>query len=47
MHCRHLYYVFRFLCKVEYNNDKFVHAPTYVYREVVRVLELVGVVECE
>ena len=26
-------------------NDMFIHAPTYTYNEVMRLLELVGVVE--
>ena len=47
MYCKHLYYVFRFLCKVDYGNDKFIHAPTYSYNEVMRLLELVGVVAFE
>jgi hypothetical protein len=47
VYCKNLYYVFRFLCKVYYENDKFIHAPTYMYNEVMRLLKLVGVVECE
>lgn len=27
MHCNHLYYVFKILCKVGYNSDKFIHSP--------------------
>jgi hypothetical protein len=47
VYCKHLYYVFRFLCKVDYESDKFIHAPTYTYNEVMRLLELAGIVECE
>jgi hypothetical protein len=47
VYCKHLYYVFRFLCKVHYESNKFIHASTYTYNEVMRLLELVGVVECE
>jgi hypothetical protein len=47
MYCKHLYYVFRFLSKVDSESDKFIHAPTYTYNEVMRLLELAGVVECE
>ena len=47
MSCKHLYYVFSFLCKVDYESDKCIHAPTYTYNEVKRLLELAGVVECE
>ena len=39
--------MFRFLYKVDYKSDKFISAPTYMYNEVKRLLELVGVVECE
>ena len=39
--------VFRFLCNMDYNNDKFICAPTYSSNEVMWLLELVGVVECE
>ena len=44
---KHLYYVFRFLCKVDYESDKFIHAPTYTYNEVIQLFELVGIVEYE
>ena len=47
VYCKHLYYVFRFLCKVNYESDKFIHASTYTYNEVMHLLELAGVVECE
>ena len=36
-----------FLCKVEYKSGKFIHAPTYTYNKVIRLLELVGAVKCE
>ena len=45
MYCKHLYYEFIFLFKVNYNNDKFMHTPTYTYNEVMQLLEHVGVVE--
>ena len=47
MYCKHLYYVFRFLFKVGYESDKFIHAPTYSYIEIMHLIELAGVVECE
>ena len=47
MYCKHLYYLFRFLCKVDYESDKVILAPTYIYNEVKHLLELAGVVECE
>jgi hypothetical protein len=47
VYCKHFYYVFRFLYKMDYESDKFIHAPTYTYNKVMRLLELVGIVECE
>lgn len=44
---KHLYYVFRFLYKVEYDNNKFNNAPTYTYNRVMQLLEMAGVVESE
>ena len=39
-------YVFRLLCKVDYDSDKFIHPPIFYYNEVM-LLELIVVVECE
>jgi hypothetical protein len=44
VYCKNLYYVFRFICKVDYESGNFIHAPTLTYDEVIRPLELVGVV---
>ena len=44
---KHLYYVFRFMCKVDHNSDKFIHVPTYIYNEIMRLLKLVGVIKFE
>ena len=30
---------------MDYDNDKFIHAPTYTHNEVMRILELNGIVE--
>jgi hypothetical protein len=46
VYCKHLYYMFRFLYKVHYDSNKFIHAPMYSYNEVIRLIELAGVVEC-
>ena len=35
------------VCKMDYESDKFIHTPTYMHIEVIRVLEPVGVVKCE
>lgn len=45
VYCKHLYYVFKFLCKVDYNNDKFISAQTYAFNKVIRLLKLAGIVE--
>ena len=47
VYCKHLYDVFRFLCKVDYDSGKFIHAPTCSYNKVMWLLELVGVVEAK
>ena len=43
--CKHMYYVFRYVCKVDYITNKFIHAPTINYNKVLCLLELMGVVE--
>lgn len=42
--CKHMYYMFKYLCKVEYALDKFIHAPTFNYNKVMCVPKLSGVV---
>ena len=41
---KHLFDMFRFLCEVDYGNNKFIHAPTYTYNEVIWLLELIGAI---
>lgn len=31
---KHLYCVFKYLCKVDYGTNKFIHTPTFNYNEV-------------
>ena len=45
MYCKHMFYEFVFLSKVNYDNGNFVHAPTYTYNKVMQLLEFVGFVE--
>lgn len=45
MYYKHMNYEFIFLFKVNYNNDKFIHAQTYTYNKVMQILEFVSVVE--
>ena len=40
-----VHYVFRYLCKVDYATNKFIHAPAFNYNEAMCLLELVGVAE--
>ena len=47
VYCKHLCSVFRFLCKVNYESENLIHAPTYIYIEVMGLLELASIVECE
>ena len=44
VYCKHLYYVFRYLCKVDYGSDKFIHTPMFTYNKVLPLLELTSVV---
>ena len=45
--CKHFYYVFMYLCKMDIDTHMFIHAPTYSYNEVMEVLELAGIVDPE
>ena len=44
MYYKYFYYVFRFLCKVIYNNDKFIHASKDSYNEIMLLFEFGGVI---
>lgn len=37
----------KFLCKVGYESNKFIHGPTFNYNKAMQLLGLVGVDECE
>jgi hypothetical protein len=41
VYCKHFYHVSRYLWKVDYTMDMFIHAPTLSYNEVMLVLKLV------
>ena len=47
VYCKHLYYMFRFLGKVNHDSDKFIHAQTYSYNGVMRLFALACAVKCE
>ncbi len=45
--CKHFYYIFMYLCKMDIARDNFMHAPTYSYNEVMQILELASIVNAE
>ena len=44
IYCKHVYYIFHYICKMDYKVDTFMHAPSYSYNEVMQVLELAVVI---
>lgn len=42
--CKHLYYIFRVVCGLDRDKDRFVHAPTLSFNEIKRIL-LSGIVQ--
>jgi hypothetical protein len=42
-----IFIILLFLCMVDYKNHKFIYTLTYTYNEVMQLLELASVVECE
>jgi hypothetical protein len=34
VNCKHLYYLYRYFCKMDINDDKFIHAPSYSFNEL-------------
>ena len=44
IYCKNVYYIFRYICKMDYKVDTFMHAPSYSYNEVMQVLELAAVI---
>jgi hypothetical protein len=48
INCKHLYYIFRYFCKLDYKTDTFIHAPTLSLDEVKQVLVAAGIIKtCE
>ena len=45
VNCKHLYYIFRYLCKVDLKKDKFIHAPSLSMDEVMNLLEKAGMIK--
>jgi hypothetical protein len=38
VNCKHLYYIFRYFCKMNYEDDKFIHFPSFSFNEVKQLL---------
>ena len=34
VNCKHLYYLYKYFCKMDVQKDKFIHAPSYSFSEV-------------
>ncbi len=48
VNCKHLYYLFRYFCKMNVIEDKFIHAPSYSFNELKQLLvraKIITVVE--
>ena len=44
INCKHLYYIFCYLCKLDYKNDTFI-APTLSWDEVKQVFVVAGIIK--
>jgi hypothetical protein len=38
VNCKHLYYIFRYFCKMNCQDDKFIHSPSFSFNEVKQLL---------
>jgi hypothetical protein len=38
INCKHLYYIFRYFCKMNCQDDKFIHSPSFSFNEVKQLL---------
>jgi hypothetical protein len=38
VNCKHLYYIFRYFYKMNCQNDKFIHSPSFSFNEVKQLL---------
>jgi hypothetical protein len=44
VNCKHLYYLYRYFCKMDVNEDKFIHAPSYSFNELKVLLVRAGII---
>ena len=48
INCKYLYYIFHYLCKLDYKKVTFIHAPTFSSDEVKQVFFTAGIIKtCE
>jgi len=45
INCKHLYYIFCYLCKVDFKKDKFIHAPSFNMDEVMKLFVATGMMK--
>jgi hypothetical protein len=38
VNCKHLYYIFRYFCKMNCEDDKFIHSSSFNFNEVKQLL---------
>ena len=44
VNCKHLYYLYRYFCKMDIQKDKFIRAPSYSFSEVKELLVQAGMI---
>ena len=44
IYSKHMHYILRYLYKMDYKVDTFMHAPSYSYNQVMQILELAAVI---
>lgn len=45
VHNKQLYYAFKFLDNVDYDNNKFIHVRTYICNKIIQLFKLAGVAQ--
>ena len=44
VNCKHLYYLYRYFCKMHAHDHKFIHAPSYSFNELKLILVSAGII---
>jgi hypothetical protein len=47
VNCKHLYYIYRFFCKMDVQEDKFIHAPSLSFNEIKHLLHAATIIVIE